>query len=453
MKKRVAMIGTPHSNKYAAQMVGLSVLVLLSACSGGSGGSAGSSSNDQEKKANLEPVELVFYNPQSAYGVEGFDEKYGNSLRRKFPSYTFKYIPVQQGKLEDLLLNGTKFDIMFTTIGNFEEAVLNNNLQVDLTELIKKHKVDLSAIEPTILDAVKQSSGGRLYGLPVFMNSIVTFYNKAIFDKFGVAYPRDGMTWDDMATLSGKVTRIDNGIQYYGYSTSVSHMIRMNQLSLPSVVAGTSSPSINKETKWKTWFESTVLAPTQPYKDNLKQLKRLPNHTQEFLKTQNLAMFTYLTTLLSTYEQQLKEMDWDMVAMPTFKELPGVGAQAYPTYFGLTKMAKNQDAAMEVLKFLISDEFQKEESKQGLTPIFRGDAVKNVLLKESTFKNKNLNAIYYHKFAAIPPKELYDAQLVTVYSEIPNGLLWGATPDLNSALRLADEMANKRIEEFKSQKK
>src|SRR5690606_5226988 len=126
------------------------------------------------------------------------------------------------------------------------------------------------------------------------------------------AYPSDNMTWEDMAALSAKVTRVDNGVQFYGYSTSISHMVRMNQLSLPSVVAGTDHPTINRDPRWKTWFENVVLNPTEPYKDDARQRKRVPNHTNEFLKTQNLAMFTYLTTLLSTYENELKAMNWDM---------------------------------------------------------------------------------------------------------------------------------------------
>ncbi|MDF2724288.1 MAG: extracellular solute-binding protein family 1 [Paenibacillus sp.] len=432
---------------------GIAALVLLAACSSTGSKTDSGSTAELKGKAVTEPAELVFYNPASAYGVDGFNEKYGNALRKKFPGYTFTYIPVQQGKLEDLLLNGTRFDIVFNTIGNFEEAVLNNNLQVDMTGLISKHKVDLSAIEPTIIEAVKQASGGKLYGLPVFMNNIVTYYNKALFDKFAVAYPRDGLTWEDMAALSAKLTRVDNGIQYYGYSTSVSHILRMNQMSLPSVSPGTDTPTIYKDPKWKSWFESAVLAPIQPYRDKLKQSKQLPNHTQQFLKEQNLAVYVYLTTLLSTYLQEMKAMNWDMVTMPSFKELPGVTAQAYPTYFGITKMAKNQDAAMEVITYLVSEEFQKEEGRQGLTTILRSEAVKNVLLKESEFKDKNLNAIFKNKFAPITPKELYDAQLVTVYSQVANNVLWGDAQDINTALRQAEEQSVKKIQEFKAQKK
>lgn len=65
------------------------------------------------------------------------------------------------------LASRTKFDIIFHTIGNFEGAVLPNQLEVDMTELIQKYRIDLSGIEPTILEAVKQASGGKLYGLPV----------------------------------------------------------------------------------------------------------------------------------------------------------------------------------------------------------------------------------------------------------------------------------------------
>lgn len=65
------------------------------------------------------------------------------------------------------------------------------------------------------------------------MNNVVTYYNREIFDKFAISYPRDGITWEEMAALAQKVSRVDNGVQYYGYSTSVNHMVLTNQLSIP----------------------------------------------------------------------------------------------------------------------------------------------------------------------------------------------------------------------------
>lgn len=191
----------------------------------------------------------------------------------------------------------------------------------------------------------------------------------------------------------------------------------------------------------------------QEYKDVLKANKRLPNHTANFLKEQNLAVYVYLTTLLSTYNKELRNMNWDMVSIPTFKETPKVGSQAYPTYFGITRLADKPDAAMQVLSFLISEEFQKEESQQGITPILRSESVRRVLLEESEFKDKNLQAIFYHPFAPIASRQLYESGLTGIYGKIPGDVLWGGVSDLNTAMRNAEEQSIKIITAYHQQNK
>lgn len=57
------------------------------------------------------------------------------------------------------------------------------------------------------MDEVRRTSNDELYMLPGQNNIQVLFYNKDLFDRFGVAYPRDGMTWGEMLDLSSRITR------------------------------------------------------------------------------------------------------------------------------------------------------------------------------------------------------------------------------------------------------
>lgn len=73
-----------------------------------------------------------------------------------------------------------------------------------MKDLIKRHNIDLSRFEPSIISALEKMSGGGLYGLPLYNDRMALYYNKDIFDKFGVPYPKDGMTWDEVIELSIK---------------------------------------------------------------------------------------------------------------------------------------------------------------------------------------------------------------------------------------------------------
>lgn len=94
-------------------------------------------------------------------------------------------------------------------------------------------------------------------------------------------------------------------------------------------------------------------------------------------------------------------MHFDFVSMPTFKDLPGVGEQSYPTYISIPNISKNKDAAMKVVKFLTSDEFQTEISKKGNMTSLKNPAIQKLMGTDSDFKSLNYAAFFHNKFAPI----------------------------------------------------
>jgi len=418
---------------------------LLSGCSGGE--PAKSTESEGGAKKEKEPVELVFFS-NNGDSEESFNIRFGDAIRQKFPAYTIKYIQRVAGstEIQHLIASNTRFDLYFDSIGNFESRMFDNGLQTDMTELIQTHGIDLSRFEPTIIDAMRQISDGKLHGLPVFNNNTILYYNKALFDKFGVPYPKDDMTWDEMNELSRKLNRSEDGKQYYGFAASSGHILRMNQLSIPNVDVATDTPTINKDERWKQFFNTVFVNPAQD--PGYQASGKIPP-LNAFIKDQTLAMYAYLSSLFFVSPTEMKALDWDMAALPTFKELPGVGSQAYPSYFGITKFATNTDAAMEVLRFLTSDEFQTDLAKKGMMPVLKSETVKKALGQDSPFKDKNLQAIYYNKFAPIAPRAKYDVLLINNYYTLADPLAMGKT-DMNSAFRQAEEQAMKDIADYKN---
>jgi len=423
------------------------VLSLFTACAGGGGARSGGNADPATPKN--EPAELVVYST-SGDSEASWNERFGNALREKFPHYQIKYIPAQTGYgIPEILASGGTIDIYWDSIGKLANGLFAYDMQYDMTELIKKYKVDLNRFEPTIVEAIKQMSGGKMYGVPVFNNNMVLYYNKDLFDKFGVPYPKDGMTWDEATDLGTKLTRFDGGKQYVGLSSSGGHMLLMNQLSIPFIDAATEKATIYSNEKWKKYFETVFIAPARApgYVDYMKAHNNGTPYRNEFLKDKDLAMFAWLTSIIFVFPDDFNNMNWDMVSLPTFKDLPGVGSQAYPTYFMITSISKHKDQAMEVIQYLTSDEMQMRLSKIGVMPAITNEAVKKAFGSESSFKGKNFAAAFYNKFAPIPPKTQYDSLLESPYTKaIASSILTG---DMNTVFRTTEEDANKRIAEAK----
>lgn len=423
----------------------LAVLLLAAACGGASGDDAVKAGGPAKPS---EPVELVFYSNNGA-SEKVFNDNYGEELRKAFPDYTIKYVQSVKGTtLPEMVATGTRIDIYWDSIGNFESRLMENGLHFDMNELILKHGIKLNDLEPTVIEAMKQISGGKMYGIPVLTSNLNLFYNQSIFDKFGVPYPKEGLTWDEAIELAGKLTRVDGGKQYYGLSASVDHMIRMNQLSVPNADIAKAKPTIETDERWKRLYDTVFVRPTMDsgYRDGVRKLKSLPSLDQ-FAKEQSLAMLVYLNTLPVSVAAELRTMKWDILPIPAFSDKPGVGAQSYPVYFGLTNQTKHKDAAMEVLKYMVSEPYQQVLAGKGLIPIRMTDSVKSRLGQNTEFKDKNYKAFLQYKFAPITPKAPnYDSAVVRAYRDIVVPLSLGDL-DINTAFRTAAETASKSIAE------
>ena len=59
-------------------------------------------------------------------------------------------------------------------------------------------------LDPGIVD-------GQLYFLPKDYSTLAVYYNKTIFDEYGVAYPEDGWTWDDLLSTAQALTQDTDG--------------------------------------------------------------------------------------------------------------------------------------------------------------------------------------------------------------------------------------------------
>jgi multiple sugar transport system substrate-binding protein len=161
-------------------------------------------------------------------------------------------------------------------------------------------------------------------------------------------------------------------------------------------------------------------------------------------------MYAYLSDLPAVLPVEMEKVDWDMVSLPYFAEQPKVGAQAYPSYFGLTALTQHPNEAMEAIHYLTSDEFQLELSKSGVMPVVTKESIQKAYATESNFKGKHTEALFFNKSAPIPVKTALDPSINSIYKKSVADPLALGTTDMNSAFRLAEEEATKLIQQSKA---
>jgi multiple sugar transport system substrate-binding protein len=440
-------------NRVGALIVLAELSLIASACSGNAGihpdgGSVGSSSEEAVRQISEDsPAKRVQLTLVSGAPKEEMDAVYLEPLHKKNPHLEIRYIQASTAEgttIPELLASGVKFDLFTQSRGGFEETLLEYGLQYDMSGLIRKHNLDIGHLEPTAIESMKQMFEGKIYGLPVKLNSLLLYYNKSLIDTFGVPYPKDGMTWEETFELAGRMTRSDGHKRYYGFGSSgTGALIGWNPFSIPLVDGSKRMPTIQTDERWKTLIQTIFLNPviTQTY----KEAGKIPDWAS-FSIDRNVAMILYTAAAPLALTKDFSTLDWDMVSLPVHPELPKIGSQVSPNYFGVTSISEKKDAAMEAVKFWTSLDYFIENSKGGTLMASRAKEVRESLGTESPFPDKNWAAVTYYPFAPMAPNTNVDSKARSIYEKNLKTLLTG-TIDLNTALRTMAEESQNMIDE------
>ncbi|MCC2685070.1 MAG: extracellular solute-binding protein family 1 [Paenibacillaceae bacterium] len=434
----------------------------LTACSGsgaaGGDKAAGTSGESKEVKKQQtlidkkEPFSL-FMSSNSGLTPEDFDAQFGQRIAKKFPFITLKYAMKKEGStIQDLVAAGTIPDIIRTDIPSLKADYLDMKLGYDLRDMVKKNNYDLKRFVPSFIKEMVDtghSKDGALYGLPVPpYYPQVLFYNKDLFDKFGVPYPKDGMTWDQIYDIAKKMTRSEGGKEYRGFSANLQAGIRDNPFSL-----GILDPTKDQLTdldKWKIVF------------NNFMRFYQLPGNKIASSRSKESSAFTSgdIAMQLAQYHPRTYPPDtfkWDFVSYPTMTGAPKVVAQRGPAYWSITSTSKYKDEDFQIIMELLSDEAQAEYSRNAMTTTLVSKSIRDELGKNNPiYKDKNNKAVYYYEPADPTAKRSLDAVDVPGRDQekilIDDAFFEVATgqSDVNTALSKANEKMKLAVEAEKS---
>ncbi|MEF3303646.1 ABC transporter substrate-binding protein [Paenibacillus sp. GYB003] len=424
------------------------VCLIVSACGGRPADDAaqpdsGKSADPGAAAAAIADTKTDLYvaYPGSGEKDELFMQRFGDQIRKKFPNYTIKYVPrlAAEGTnyYASALASGTPIDIMIASLGTTFPYLMNLKLESDISDLIAKYRYDLSRIEPSLIEIQRQLANGGIYGLPWTSGSIVFLYNKDVFDKFGVPYPKEGMSWDDVYETAKKLTRTDGGQPYKGFAFQFDQLMATNQLS---------APYFDPKTYKAKFLEDNFVKAF----DNLVRFHRIAGNEppaagapNAFQKEKNVAMFMGTSGHVKPTAEQVP--NWDAASVPVMAQKPDTGFQAAPEYFYITNKSKSRDAAFQVLAFIASDEFQEWLGRtNAILPVVKNpdQLMKTFGADLPGFAGKNVRSLIPRAYAPLttsPYLTIGNAEMLAALQAVLGG------KDANTALREAGERADQRI--------
>ena len=399
---------------------------------------------------NNEPATLTIYSYNaSVLNDADLEELVTRAIKTKYPNITPQLIPQSATTLDKMVASGEVPDMILSTSYWYYD-LLERGLVSDLNSFIKNEKISFSKFEPEAINIVKSfGDKGETFGMPYSIMYNMLIYNKDIFDKFGVPYPKDGMTWDETIELAKRVTRVDQGVQYVGLAIGPPTRLT-RQLGLPAL----------DEKGEKAVFQ------TEGYKraySLLEKLYSIPgivemNKNYEysidfFLKDQRLAMYQFNTAAITARLPQLKqtgkEFNWDVVSLPTFPEQKGYSREPEVQMAAVTPNSKNKKAAYAVIKTMISEEAQRAMNRGSKATVLADPAMKKeYALDTKLYEGKNIQSVFIPKLTKVPRQHKFDIKVYPFLNEAAKKIAY-EKKDVNTVLREAEEKANKWIQENK----
>lgn len=398
---------------------------------------------DQEAPEPIseEPVTLTLY---TGMPEETFQNDFKATVAKKYPFITLERV-ASSTPIAELVVANQIPDILHAAIGVGAYTFTDLDVLIDLAPFIRKHQFDLGRINERAVAATRAVFGGDMLMLPFASNNSVLYYNKSIFDKFGVDYPTDGMSWEEIIALARQVSREDNGVTYRGLHYVPSTLIDYNQLSLSLVDGATERALVNSD-GWRTYFNT------------MKQIHEIPgneitNETYDaatglWLNEQTLAMIVIQNIIPAASDAEKEGLDWDVVTMPSFTQHPDTMHQMSASGLGIATSSEHPEQAFLAIMQILSDDEQHHRHANLGSP-----AVLNTIRKEDfgtgyeRLQGKNAAAFVKHEFAY--PREhftRYDPKAVAIMNTKFRDIVVDGK-DVNTALREAEEEINLMVEQ------
>ncbi|WP_231570976.1 ABC transporter substrate-binding protein [Gordoniibacillus kamchatkensis] len=323
-----------------------------------------------------------------------FFQQYGNLFLAKFPNIDIEVVSNQgiYGPGKDYkeefkkLLDTEKPDVLLINDpAQVEELAADGRLYA-LDDVMKQDKFDIDRILPSVVDLIKEMGNGKMYALSPTFSSSALYYNKDLFEQYGVPLPTNQMSWEDVLRLAarfptdGKDDERVYGLAAYSYNKDLAfpyfNAIGTTKGLLP-VDPGTMTVTLQTD-GWKQVLQLTadalksgaLYAPkSDPQKagqpvmfDNY--LKQNPFVTGKAAMTIDRS---YLIQTLAQAKERLKDLkpvNWDIVTVPVDPGNPSVSNTISPiALFAVSATASNTRAAWEVVKYINSDEMARIQSK------------------------------------------------------------------------------------------
>jgi multiple sugar transport system substrate-binding protein len=270
-------------------------------------------------------------------------------------------------KLNTRFLGGDPPDVFYLNFEDFP-GVQSRGWLLPLDDLIAKDRgakedgFNPEAYFPQVYDVFKE--GGKTYGIVKDFATLVLYYNKDLFDKYDVPYPKPGWTWTDFLAAARKIRHPEK--QEYGIvlETWTGEWLpwvlqaggKIVEQDPPRFVMG-EEPYLSKNARAFQFLSDLI------WKEDVAPNASVTRDqgTNDLFKNGKVGMCTYGRWMCMQFKE-IHDFDWNVAELPR-DEKPA--STLFAVSYAVAKETKHKEAAWELVKFLTSKECEAAVGNSG----------------------------------------------------------------------------------------
>ena len=269
--------------------------------------------------------------------------------------------------------SGGQMPDVFWMHSNTAQMYMENDLILPLDDYIAADDaIDLDNYYEGIVELYK--SNGVQYALPKDHDTIALLYNKAIFDKYGVEYPTDDWSWDDVLAAATAITEAGKDDGVYGYAINTSN----NQDGWYNIVYDYGAQIITDDHKGTTIGSDEAKAGMEMLRKILEvaapQTTVAETGTDSLFQSGLVGMITQGSWMINSFYKAENHDDYAWALIP-YADVNGNGqcdeGERWSCYNGLgwaaSHAVEDPDACYSLISWFCNEENQIKQAELGVT--------------------------------------------------------------------------------------
>ncbi|GAA0135266.1 hypothetical protein YSY43_21060 [Paenibacillus sp. YSY-4.3] len=286
------------------------------------------------------------------FSEQQFENRYSSLLSIEYPKLNYNVISTRDFITEKKSVQEwaaeNAVDLIYLP-PVYLQSLAKNELLQELDPYIQKNSFSLDTFVPSAVELMRQYGDGELYGLAPTFYSRALVYNSRLFDQYGVPYPKDQMTWEEIIDLAHQFPK---GLAL-SYPSTAHFLINVGQTENLQAYSEDTNQITLDSSSWANLLELTL----EPLRTGNIAIH---DSNDNLFLTGEYAMGIITYEELIQLEQQGSDLEWKLVTMPTHPSEPDSSHHyVLDGMWAIPASSTESDAAWELIRFFMSDQTAK----------------------------------------------------------------------------------------------